>query len=50
MRRSRSRFRSYCGTRKAELTLADRIWVCGCGRRLDRDHNAAVNLAARRSR
>ncbi|MEV6135628.1 zinc ribbon domain-containing protein [Nocardia sp. NPDC051990] len=41
-----SRFCSHCGTRKAELTAADRICARGCGHRRDRDHNAAVNLAA----
>ncbi|MFD0360613.1 RNA-guided endonuclease InsQ/TnpB family protein, partial [Nocardia sp. GCM10030253] len=37
---------SRCGTRNRELTLADRIFRCGCGHELDRDRNAAVNLAA----
>ncbi|MET8872574.1 RNA-guided endonuclease TnpB family protein [Nocardia sp. NPDC004604] len=37
---------SRCGIRNTELTLADRNFVCGCGHRLDRDRNAAVNLAA----
>ncbi|MFX0576635.1 RNA-guided endonuclease TnpB family protein [Nocardia nepalensis] len=37
---------SRCGIRNAELTLADRNFACGCGHRLDRDRNAAVNLAA----
>lgn len=41
-----SQFCSRCGTRQTKLTLADRIFTCGCGHRLDRDHNAAVNLAA----
>ena len=36
-----------CGTRKADLTLADRIFVCpnlDCGYSGDRDENAALNL------
>jgi putative transposase len=37
---------SRCGLRNSELSLADRMFRCGCGHRLDRDHNAAVNLAA----
>jgi putative transposase len=36
---------SRCSTRNHSLTLADRTFACGCGHRLDRDHNAAVNLA-----
>jgi putative transposase len=37
---------SRCGTVKTDLTLADRIYRCGaCGLVLDRDVNAAVNLA-----
>jgi putative transposase len=37
---------SGCGTVKADLTLADRVYKCeGCGLVLDRDVNAAVNLA-----
>ena len=37
---------SACGRRKPSLTLADRIYVCDyCGLRIDRDLNAAVNLA-----
>jgi putative transposase len=35
-----------CGRRKPSLTLADRTYHCdGCGLRIDRDLNAAVNLA-----
>ncbi|WP_327113755.1 transposase [Nocardia sp. NBC_01730] len=37
---------SRCGTRNRELTLADRVFRCGNGHELDRDHNAEVNLAA----
>ncbi|HEU5390538.1 MAG TPA: zinc ribbon domain-containing protein [Streptosporangiaceae bacterium] len=37
---------SACGRRKPSLTLADRLYVCDyCGLRIDRDLNAAVNLA-----
>lgn len=39
-----SRLCSGCGTLNAELTLADRRWVCGCGLEHDRDINAARNL------
>jgi putative transposase len=36
---------SACGTRKTELNLADRVFICACGHSVDRDLNAAVNLA-----
>jgi len=37
---------SSCGNVHTELTLADRVYTCGtCGLVLDRDVNAAVNLA-----
>ncbi|MFD4441815.1 RNA-guided endonuclease InsQ/TnpB family protein [Nocardia sp. NPDC058519] len=36
---------SECATINPALTLADRVFVCVCGFRGDRDHNAAVNLA-----
>ncbi|MGX1805749.1 IS607 family element RNA-guided endonuclease TnpB [Nocardia sp. NPDC055321] len=37
---------SGCGRRKPNLTLADRIYECGhCGVVIDRDLNAAINLA-----
>ena len=37
---------SRCGTVKADLTLSDRVYDCtSCGLVLDRDVNAAVNLA-----
>jgi putative transposase len=37
---------SGCGRRKPNLTLADRTYVCDhCGLTIDRDHNAAINLA-----
>lgn len=37
---------SGCGTVKAKLPLTERTFACDCGLVLDRDHNAAVNLAA----
>jgi len=38
---------SGCGTAKAKLSLAERVFDCeACGLRLDRDLNAARNLAA----
>lgn len=38
---------SACGAVKANFTLAERQFTCeSCGTRLDRDHNAAPNLAA----
>jgi putative transposase len=41
-----SKLCSACGRRKPNLTLADRIYHCGhCGLEIDRDLNAAVNLA-----
>ena len=37
---------SACGRRKPNLTLAERTYVCGhCGLVIDRDLNAAINLA-----
>ena len=41
-----SKICSGCGTVKADLTLADRVYLCdACGLIVDRDVNAAVNLA-----
>lgn len=34
----------FCGTVNAELALKDRVWTCKCGKELDRDHNAAINI------
>jgi putative transposase len=34
-----------CGALHGDLTLADRVFTCGCGHSADRDANAAVNLA-----
>lgn len=37
---------SGCGAVKADLTLADRVYECSaCGLVVDRDLNAAINLA-----
>ena len=36
---------SLCDTRNHCLTLAERTFTCACGHRLDRDRNAAANLA-----
>jgi putative transposase len=37
---------STCGGRKPSLTLADRVFACDqCGTMIDRDVNAAINLA-----
>jgi len=35
---------SRCGTKKQNLTLADRIFSCDCGLVIDRDLNAAIVL------
>ncbi len=34
-----------CGAIRSDLTLAHRVFSCGCGYRADRDCNAAANLA-----
>jgi putative transposase len=34
-----------CGAINGDLTLADRVFTCGCGHSADRDANAATNLA-----
>lgn len=39
-----SRLCGGCGTINRELTLADRVWSCGCGLEHNRDVNAARNL------
>ncbi len=40
-----SRLCAQCGAINGNLTLADRVFTCGCGHSADRDTNAAVNLA-----
>ena len=34
----------FCGTINSNLTLADRVWTCDCGKTLNRDENAAINI------
>lgn len=35
----------FCNNENKDLTLADRVWICGhCGAELDRDINAAINI------
>lgn len=41
-----SRLCRFCGAINENLTLDDRVWECDCGAILDRDLNAAKNLAA----
>ncbi len=40
-----TRLCSHCGTIDHKMTLADRVFRCGCGHSADRDTNAAINLA-----
>lgn len=40
-----TRLCSQCGEVNHKLTLADRVFTCGCGHKVDRDTNAATNLA-----
>jgi len=35
---------SECGALNNNLTLKDRIWICDCGAKHDRDINAAINI------
>jgi len=39
-----SKLCSFCGSKNKELKLSDRKWTCKCGKVLDRDLNAAINL------
>ena len=34
----------FCGVINKELTFADRVWTCECGKTLNRDENAAINI------
>lgn len=36
---------SYCGQIKKDLKLSNRLFICSCGFKMDRDLNAAINLA-----
>ncbi|QNU29253.1 transposase [Geobacillus sp. 46C-IIa] len=40
-----SKLCSQCGAIKKGLTLSDRTYTCQCGCKMDRDLNAAINLA-----
>ena len=33
-----------CGMIKKELRLFERVYHCECGNKMDRDHNAAINI------
>ncbi|RGE13614.1 transposase, partial [Clostridiaceae bacterium TF01-6] len=33
-----------CGKIKHDLKLEERVYLCNCGNRMDRDENAAVNI------
>lgn len=39
-----SKICSSCGNKKDDLTLKDRVYICTCGLKIDRDLNAAINL------
>ena len=34
----------FCGTVNKSIKLSDRIWTCTCGKTLNRDENAAINI------
>jgi putative transposase len=40
-----SKICSVCGTKKKTLPLSQRIYSCDCGNVMDRDYNAAMNIA-----
>ena len=42
-----SKICSNCGTKKKTLPLHIRTYKCECGNVIDRDHNAAINLATK---
>lgn len=42
---SSSKTCSACGQMKSDLKLKDRVYICQCGLKLDRDLNAAINLS-----
>ena len=39
-----SKMCQFCGTVNTDLKLSDRIWACACGKTLNRDENAAINI------
>lgn len=39
-----SKLCSQCGVVNKELKLSEREWLCGCGAKHQRDHNAAINI------
>nr|WP_273226726.1 zinc ribbon domain-containing protein [Geosporobacter ferrireducens] len=39
-----SKLCGFCGTINNQLTLADRVWTCACGKIIHRDINAAINI------
>lgn len=39
-----SKMCNHCGTINNNLTLSDRTWICECGKVIDRDTNAALNI------
>jgi len=42
-----SKICSVCGTKKKTLPLSTRIYSCECGNVINRDHNAAINIATK---
>lgn len=34
----------FCGCLNSDLKLSDRIWTCSCGKNINRDENAAINI------
>lgn len=42
--RNTSKMCSKCGVIKNDLKMSNRIYNCECGLKLDRDHNAAINI------
>jgi len=42
-----SKICSNCGQKKKTLPLSQRVYSCECGNVMDRDHNAAINIATK---
>lgn len=42
-----SKICSNCGEKKKTLTLSQRVYICECGSVIDRDLNAAINIATK---